>query len=144
MVELIQAADAGGIEAGRFDGAILAGSVHAGLIQDSLTAFVRANADALAALRTLYLQVSLAAAGTDVQDRADLDRVAARFAEETGLAPGRTEHVAGAFHFGEYDFFKTWAMRWIAHRKGEEIPRGGDREYTDWPALGAVLDGWAS
>ena len=37
------AAGAGGIEAGHLDGPILAGSVHAGPIQDSLTAFWRAD-----------------------------------------------------------------------------------------------------
>ena len=33
-------------------------------------------------------------------------------------------------------------MRWIAHNKGETVEPGKDKEYTDWAALGTVLDRW--
>jgi len=51
-------------------------------------------------------------------------------------------HVAGAFRFAQYDFFKGLAMRWIAHSKGEVVDPHQDKEYTDWDALAGVLDRW--
>lgn len=144
-VELLRVEDAEGLDLGRFDRAILAGSVHMNAFQKALVGFAKENAAALARLPTLFLAVSLAAAGDDPDDWKGLAEVVATFQSETGWTPGRIEHVAGAFRFGEYDFFRALAMRWIARSKGEAEPAAGhDREYTDWEALGALLDGWAA
>ena len=51
-------------------------------------------------------------------------------------------HVAGAFRFTQYDFFKSLAMRWIAHSKGEVVDPHADREYTDWAALADLMARW--
>lgn len=141
-VELLPAADAADVTLARFDGAILAGSLHAGGYQKDLRNFARAEAAALAALPTLFLSVSLSAAGQDENDWRGLRSCLAEFLAETGWTPGRIEHVAGAFRFTEYDFFRAWAMRRIADQKGEEVDPHGDKEYTDWAALRATLDGW--
>lgn len=142
-VELLQAREDDVIPPGRFDAVILAGSIHVGAYQRSLVAFTRASAEALSRMRGLFLSVSLAAAGDDAAELADLDAIAQRFFEETGWRPGRYEQVAGAFRFTEYDFFKSWAMRWIAARKGQVVDPHADREYTDWASLGRVLAEWA-
>lgn len=144
-VELLPAAEAGGLDPGRFDAAILAGSIHAGRFQHALVELVQAHLSGLAAVPTLFLSVSLSAAGDDAEDRKGIDDCVRRFTAETGWAPGRVAHVAGAFRFGEYDFFRSWAMRWIARQKGEAAPAAGtDKEYTDWAALGALVDGWVA
>jgi menaquinone-dependent protoporphyrinogen oxidase len=142
-VELLPLSDAEGLELGRFDRAVLAGSVHGGQYQETLRAFASDAAAGLAAMPTLFLSVSLSAAGEDAEDWAGLRDCVARFVEQTGWTPGRVEHVAGAFRFTEYDFFRAWAMRWIAREKGEKIDTSADTEYTDWAALAAVLDDWA-
>lgn len=141
-VELVNAEDADGIDPGRFDAAVLAGSVHVGQIQRALRRFAKTYGVALGMMPSLYLQVSLAAAGNDPGELADLDQIANHFALETGWMPDRTLQVAGAFRFTQYDFFKSWAMRWIAHQKGEEVDPHADKEYTDWPALKAALGDW--
>jgi menaquinone-dependent protoporphyrinogen oxidase len=141
-VELLNVEDAGGVDLARFDGAILAGSLHVGGYQKALAQFVRAAHDALNAMPTLFLAVSLSAAGNDPDDWAGLRRCLADFEADTGWTPGRTEHVAGAFRFSEYDFFRAWAMRRIADQKGETVEPGRDKEYTDWAALILALDGW--
>lgn len=143
-VELLPAAEAGAPDAAGHDGAILAGSVHLGTLQPELAAFARAAAPSLNAMPTLLLQVSLAAAGDDAADRTELDDIAARFCAATGWRPGAVHHVAGAFRFTRYDFFKSWAMRYIAARKGQKVTPGEDREYTDWEALGALMRDWAA
>lgn len=143
-VELLHVGDAGDLELGRFDAAVLAASVHLQGYQKEFRAWVRAQAAALAARPTLFLSVSLSAAGDDPDDWAGLDRIGQALSAETGWTPGRVEQVAGAFRFEEYDFFRAWAMRWIAAQKGETVDRHGTREYTDWVALGAALDGWVA
>ncbi|MGR3376940.1 flavodoxin domain-containing protein [Salipiger abyssi] len=142
-VELLNAEDAEGLDAGRFDAALLAGSVHIGKIQPALIAAAREHAGALAKMPTLYLQVSLAAAGKAPDELDELREIARETAEGFGWGPSRTEQVAGAFRFSEYDFFKSWAMRWIASQHRQEVDPRRDREYTDWTALKAVIDDWA-
>jgi len=140
-VELLPATDATDLP--DCDAAILAGSVHVGRLQEALAEVATAHADRLNACPTLLLQVSLAAAGDDAEDRADLERIAGEFVRATGWTPGAVHHVAGAFRFTEYDFFKSWAMRWIAARKGQQVDPARDREYTDWAALDALMRDWS-
>ncbi len=144
-VEMLPAADAADLNIGTFDGAIIAGSIHAGRYQKKLRAFVKQHSAALAELPTMFWSVSLAAAGEDDEDWKGIRACVDRFTEKTGWTPGRVEHVAGAFRFDEYDFFKSWAMRWIAREKGETAPAHGENaEHTDWAALKRILEDWVS
>ncbi|KUF09016.1 flavodoxin domain-containing protein [Pseudoponticoccus marisrubri] len=142
-VELLHVEDAGPLDAARFDAAILAASVHAWHVQPAFIAFAKANATALAGLRTLYLQVSLGAVGNDPEERADLDKIAAEMVEKSGWTPGRTAHVAGALRFDAYDFLKAWVMRRIARDHDMPFDPKGTTEFTDWAALEALADEWA-
>ncbi|MCM2560817.1 protoporphyrinogen oxidase [Lutimaribacter sp. EGI FJ00014] len=126
------------------DAAILAASVHMGRYQDAIEGFALRHAQALTARRTLFLAVSLAAAGHDADEWADLDRIAQAFQARTGWQAGKTCQVAGAFRFTKYDFFRRLAMRWIAWQKGEEVNPHDDREYTDWAALSTEIDAFAA
>lgn len=143
-VELVNAEDTEGLDLSRFDGAILAGSLHAGGYQKALARFATDQAAALALMPTLFLAVSLSAAGNDPEDWNGLRRCLAEFEVATGWTPERVEHVAGAFRFSEYDFFRAWAMRRIADQKAETVEPGKDKEYTDWAALILALDGWVA
>jgi menaquinone-dependent protoporphyrinogen oxidase len=141
-VELIAAEEARGLDPAGFDAAVVAGSVHGGRYQKELVAWAKGVAPELARVPTLFLSVSLTAAGKDQQEWEGLSGCVARFAEETGWTPARVEHVAGAFRFSEYDFFKSWAMRWIASQRDETVTAGENREYTDWAALETLLEDW--
>jgi len=141
-VELLPAGAAADLDPGRFDKVIAAGSVHAGSYQSDLTASLSAHAAALAARPSLFLSVSLSAAGDDPEDWDGLRSCVARLTEETGWTPGQVVHVAGAFRFTQYDFFRSWAMRWIARQKGESVDPNTDKEYTDWDRLGRDVDDW--
>lgn len=143
-VEMLAARDTGDLALAPFDAVILAGSVHIGRLQHDLADFAQAEAPVLNTLPTLFLQVSLAAAGDDAGDLAELDRIAADFCTKTGWTPGAVHQIAGAFRFSEYDFFRSWAMRWIAHQKGEEVDPTQDKEYTDWAVLSDILADWAA
>ena len=144
-VELLPLADLEGedhVDMARFDAAILAGSLHGMRLQPQLVRFAARHAAALNDRPGLFLMVSLAAAGNDPQEHKDLARLSSEFAETSGWAPGKVVHVAGAFRFTQYDFFKSLAMRWIAHSKGEVVDPHADREYTDWAALADLMARW--
>ena len=120
--------------------AILAGSLHAGRYQAALVDFARRNAAALNAGESAFVSVSLSAAGDDPDDWAGLARCVETFRSETGWRAERLHHAAGAFRFTRYDFLKSWAMRFIAYRRGESVDPHADAEYTDWDALDAFVD----
>jgi menaquinone-dependent protoporphyrinogen oxidase len=126
----------------RYDAAILAGSVHGGRLQSELIRFTARHALALNGRPGLFLMLSLAAAGNDATEHADLARIAKEFTDNCGWKPKKVINVAGAFRFTQYDFFKSLAMRWIAHNKGEDVDPHRDKEYTDWPALAALMQDW--
>ena len=130
------------VDMSRIEAAILAGSLHGGRLQPQLIRFAARHAAALNDKPGLFLMVSLAAAGNDPQERADLARIASEFSKTTNWTPSEVVHVAGAFRFTQYDFFKSLAMRWIAHNKGEEVDPHADKEYTDWSALTALMARW--
>ena len=141
-IEVIAAKDATEVAIELFDAAILAGSIHMGHLQAELSGFASEHAQALNHVPTLFLQVSLAIAGGDSDDIAHLDVIAGEFCKAAGWTPGATHQIAGAFRFTEYDFFKSWAMRWIAASKGQAVDPKGDTEFTDWNALSTILENW--
>ncbi len=140
--ELMNVAYAEGLDVARFDSVILAASLHVGGFQTAMITFAKANATALNAKPTLFLSVSLSAAGDDAEDWTGLKVCVETFLSQTGWAPFCIHHVAGAFRFTEYDFFRAWAMRLIAAQKGEVVDPHGNKEYTDWPELAAILTDW--
>jgi menaquinone-dependent protoporphyrinogen oxidase len=140
MAIVVDAADtASGFEIPPVDAAIIAASVHIGRYQTAIEHIVKANLNRLVAMPTAFLSVSLAAAG-DESDRKDIEDCVHRFERDTGWAPGRVEHVAGAFRFTEYDFFKRWAMKYIAARHNQPTDTSRDYELTDWAALERIVD----
>ncbi|MHA6263932.1 flavodoxin domain-containing protein [Arenibacterium sp. CAU 1754] len=142
-VELLNVSDADDLDIDSFDAAILAGSVHIGHVQKALGHFAAQFHAALNAMPTLFLQVSLAAAGTDPQEHAELEKIAGEFCAEAEWIPGQVVQVPGAFRFTQYDFFRSWAMRYIASQKGETVDPKADKEYTNWAALGDLMRAWA-
>lgn len=141
-VELMRLDDAGGLDLGRFDGAIMAASIHVGHYQRALGEFAADAAETLKGLPNLFLSVSLAAAGHDAEDWRALDRILEDMIEATGWTPGQTVQVAGAYKPSDYDIFRRFVMRRIVAAKDPEADLDADHEYTDWDALDALIDDW--
>lgn len=123
-----------------YDAAILAASLHVGAYQQPLAHFARKHAAALNAMPTVFLSVSLSAAGKDPEDLKSIAACADLLQKETGWTPGEVSHVAGAFRFAEYDFFKRWMMKVIAWERGMRTSGVIELELTDWDALGRIVD----
>ena len=141
LVMLTEAADApGDLQPDDYDAAILAASLHAGIYQEPLVGFARTHHARLNQMPSMFLSVSLSAAGHDPDDLKGMTECAERFKQETGWTPTEVNHVAGAFRFTEYDFFKRWVMRLIAWEKGVKIGSSQELELTDWDALAKIAD----
>jgi menaquinone-dependent protoporphyrinogen oxidase len=141
-VELVPLGDAEDLDPGRFDRAILAASVHIGHYQSALARFVTAHRDWLAAQDTLFLSVSLAAAGHDAEDWRALDKIMADFEEATGWTPGTVLQIAGAYTPSRYDLVRRLIMKRIVAKKDPGIDTSADKDYTDWAALDAGVADW--
>jgi menaquinone-dependent protoporphyrinogen oxidase len=131
------------LDPGAFDAAMIAASLHLGRYQAAVEHFVRRHHAVLAAMPNVFVSVSLSAASDDADDLDGLARCAAEFADRTLWQPQETRHVAGAFRFTQYGFLKRWAMKYIAHRKGQPTDASRDYELTDWTALAAFADRFA-
>ena len=141
VVALIDAADVPwDMRPDDYDAAVLAGSVHAGVYQTPLIHFARKHHEALNRMPTAFLSISLSAAGKDPDDLKGMVVCADMFKKETGWTPGSIHHIAGAFRFAEYDFFKRWMMKVIAWERGVKIGGALELELTDWDAVAKVAE----
>lgn len=118
-----------------YDAVILAGSLHVGRFQPGLVEFAREHHEALSSRPNAFVSVSLSAAGENPQDWEGLEQCVARFQHETGWTPGAIHHAAGAIRYSHYDFFKRLALKYIAHRRGQETVTSRDYDLTDYQAL---------
>ena len=132
--------DTSTIDLRAFDAAIIAASLHAGQYQAPVVHFARANHAWLNLMPAAFFSVSLSAAGSDPEDLKGIADCAERFMAETRWTTAEVRHVAGAFRFTEYDFFKRWVMKLIAWEKGVKAEPGKDLELTNWEALSATID----
>jgi menaquinone-dependent protoporphyrinogen oxidase len=123
-----------------FDAILIAAPVHFGRYPSAVADYVRKNLRAVSAAPNAFLSVSLSAAGADPDDHAGLTRCVAGFVRETEWQPDDIHHVAGAFRFRSYGFFKRWAMRYIALRKGVSTDTRRNYELTDWNDLVRFAD----
>ena len=123
--------DASTVDVRDFDAAIVAASLHAGQYQGPAVHFARANHAWLNLMPSAFLSVSLSAAGTDPEDLKGIADCAERFKAETKWTTPEVHHVAGAFRFTEYDFFKRWVMKLIAWEKSVTVEPGKDLELTN-------------
>ncbi|MYM54605.1 flavodoxin domain-containing protein [Thalassovita mangrovi] len=142
MVELARIDDADDIDLSRFDRTILAASIHVGHYQRGISEFAAKYAAKLGEKPSLFLSVSLAAAGHDAEDWRGLDKILADFQDATGWTPGRVEQIAGAYLPSQYDVFTRFAMRRILGKKDPEADLDQDKDYTDWPGLDALVGEW--
>ena len=124
--------------------AIVCGSLHQHKFQSALVHFLRRNKAWLNGIPTAFLSVSLTAAMTDEQSRADLQEVVGAMYLDTGWTPVITRHVAGALRYSQYDYFKRLIMKLIAKHQGGDTDTTHDHEYTDWDDLSRFVEEFVS
>ncbi len=137
---LFDATQVSELEPGRSEAAILAGSVHIGRYQSALVHRIHQWRDALNAMPSAFISVSMAAASEDSHDRAEVDELCQKMLQAAGWTPAMTLHAAGAIRFSQYDFFKRLAMRLIARQMGRAADPHVDHEYTDWASVARFVE----
>ncbi|MGP0094118.1 MAG: flavodoxin domain-containing protein [Xanthobacteraceae bacterium] len=126
-----------------FDLALLIASVHLGRYQESFIAFGRKHHDALNAIPSAFVSVSLSAAGDNPSDLAGLRECVERLERDTLWHPVAVHHAAGAMLFSAYGFFTKLAIQFIARKRGKIVKTSQDYDLTDYPALETFIDGFA-
>jgi menaquinone-dependent protoporphyrinogen oxidase len=139
LVDATTATDAQ-IDLRDYNAAIVAASIHSGQYQGPVIHFATANHAWLDQMPSAFISVSLSAASTDPEDLKGIATCAELFKTRTGWSKAEVHHVAGAFRFTEYDYFKRWVMRLIAWEKSMEVKPGEDFELTNWGALTDTID----
>lgn len=122
----------------------MAASLHQGQYQAAVAAFASRYGETLNALPTMFVSVSLSAAGHDPDDLKGLDDCVSAFVQQTGWHPQRVHHVAGAFRFTQYNSLKRWALKYIAYRRGHSTDTSRDHELADWTELQGITDRFSS
>ena len=134
-VDLSDVAFAANAKPGRYELVVVAGSLHKEHHQKELVAWVTERRDALAHVPSAFLSVSLSAAEDTPESHAATQRCIDAFCEQTGLTPTRSERIAGALQYREYDVFTRQLMRLLMKRMGHPTDASQDYEYTDWDGV---------
>jgi menaquinone-dependent protoporphyrinogen oxidase len=125
----------------RYDGIIIAASIHAGRYQQAVERWVREHQKDFGSRPAVFVSVCLAVLQqSDPKVRADLDAIVARFAATTGWQPPVVKHVAGALLYTRYSIFKRWLMKRIVAKAGGATDVSRDYDYTDWDDLRAFAE----
>jgi menaquinone-dependent protoporphyrinogen oxidase len=143
-VEVRDVRQIGDADAGAYETVVVAASLHAGHHQRPIVNWVKANRDKLGATPTLFLSVSLTAAEDTPEAREATQRCIDDFTEETGWEPSRSQAVAGALQYREYDVFTRVLMRLKMRQGGHKADPSQDHEYTDWAALDRLAEDLAA
>ena len=124
------------------DAALLAGSLHLLRYQRALVGYARRHRDALNALPSAFVSVSLAAADIG-RGRAGLDDCVRRFQRATGWRPRAVFHAAGKIAFSAYGPLIRFAIRSIAASHGLPTETSQDYDLTDYAGLARFAEGFA-
>lgn len=127
-----------------YDGVLVGGSVHAGEHQSSLREFVKDHHALLDRVPSAFFSVSLSAANSDDESEAETQAMVEKFTRETGWQPARTERIAGALVYTQYNIFIRQLMKLIAKGEGRaELDTSRDYDFTDWPTVEAFARDFA-
>ncbi|MDH5276475.1 MAG: protoporphyrinogen oxidase [Gammaproteobacteria bacterium] len=142
-VDLLSAQTAGeALDPGRYDGVIIAASIHYENHPRYLRALVRKHLSAIATRPSAFFSVSLSAGGRNPNLK-EARRNRDRFLRQTGWQPELTETIAGALKWSLYGPFKRLAMLFFVKLVGGDTDRSRDYEYTDWTQVERLASDFA-
>ena len=141
-VSVQHASDVADEDLAQFDAAIVGASLHEGRYQRAVRSFVERHKSFLASRPSAFFSVSLAAASSDPNERAEARRIATDFVSRAGWAPKRIESFAGALKYTQYSWLKRTLMRYIAAKEGGDVDTSRDVEYTDWDEVTRFAEGF--
>jgi menaquinone-dependent protoporphyrinogen oxidase len=130
------------LEAGKYDGVIVGGSIHYGRHPAYLRALVRSHRAALETRPGAFFSVSLSGGGPGAKPKA-ARRYLEVFLRQTGWHPQQTATFAGALPYSRYGALKRMLMIVFVGLGGGDIDTSRDYEYTDWNAVERFAEAFA-
>ncbi len=125
---------------GDYDAIVAAASIHRGHHQKEMVEWVKEHRRELDAKSNAFISVSLTAAEDTDEAREATAKCIEDFRMETGWRPDRTEPVAGALQYREYDAFTRIFVRLLMKQGGHPTDTSRDHDFTDWKALHRLGD----
>jgi menaquinone-dependent protoporphyrinogen oxidase len=119
----------------RYDGVVVAASVHIGSYQRPVRRWVEAHAEQLSRMPSAFLSVCLGILEHQPEVDRELQDMFERFLRRTGWRPTVVKPVAGAVPYTRYGWFKKWMMRRMVAKVSGDTDTTRDYEYTDWEDL---------
>ena len=127
----------------RYDGVIVAASLHAGAYQRAVRRWLRTHAAALRGKTTGFVSVCLGVLQHDPAVDRELEAIRARLFLSTDWQPTQVLTAAGALRYTRYGWLKRWALRRMAQKAGGDTDTSRDYEYTDWTQVNDFAAGFA-
>jgi menaquinone-dependent protoporphyrinogen oxidase len=121
----------------RYDGIIVAASIHIGGYQRAVTRWVRVHAEGLSRIPSAFVSVCLGIVEQRAEARQAVEEILRRFLQRSGWRPLITQTVAGAVPYTRYNWLKKLVMKRIVAKVGGGTDTTRDYEYTDWDDLRA-------
>lgn len=121
-------------------GVVVADAVRYGRQSRDVWRYVREHTEALTAVPSAFVQVSLAAHGPEVAADRELRRTADRVTSDLGWRPDLVVQVAGALNWSCYGWLTRRLLRRALRVNAPDLPSTGDHEFTDWTAIDAFTD----
>jgi menaquinone-dependent protoporphyrinogen oxidase len=136
----------------KYAAVVVAAAIHVGKHAPEALAFVRGHREALSRVPTMFISVSLSAAGASdpkatakrrASATANRDKMIAEFLRQAGWKPSVVHPVAGALLYRKYGFFVRQMMRFISSIVGASTDTSRNHEYTDWGAVDTYAEEFA-
>jgi menaquinone-dependent protoporphyrinogen oxidase len=144
LVDVYNVRTAGPIDWSCYSFACVAASVHGGVHEREMIAFVKKHLRELERLSASFVSVSLSEAGAEDEHRpedhrrqsaAEVRQMIEAFTKSTGWRPARTLAAAGALNYSKYNLLIKFVMKRIARRMGAPVDTSRDYDFTSWPAV---------
>jgi menaquinone-dependent protoporphyrinogen oxidase len=121
----------------RYDGIVVAASIHIGSYQRPVRRWVQAHAEQLSRMPSAFLSVCLGILERRPEAHQEIQDIILRFLHRTGWRPTVVKPVAGAVRYTRYGWFKKRMMRRMVAKASGDTDTTRDYEYTDWDDLDA-------
>ncbi|MFN0096763.1 MAG: flavodoxin domain-containing protein [Dehalococcoidia bacterium] len=124
--------------------AIIGGPIHLGHHDKLLEGYVRNHVQELGSMPSAFFSVSLTASDPSPEAQATAGAVVHDLLDRAGWEPDMVALFGGALAYTKYGFIKRQLIKRIAAKEGGQTDTSRDWDRTDWAAVDAFADDFAT